>query len=88
MKYSLSSSGWDSNEIEAINHVIKSDRFTMGKQVQKFEKKIAEFHNCKHAVMLNSGSSANLVAATAITLKNKVIKINFLKKGELFWLQQ
>jgi CDP-6-deoxy-D-xylo-4-hexulose-3-dehydrase len=80
MKYSLSSSGWDSNEIEAINHVIKSDRFTMGKQVQKFEKKIAEFHNCKHAVMLNSGSSANLVAATAITLKKQSYKDKFFKE--------
>jgi CDP-6-deoxy-D-xylo-4-hexulose-3-dehydrase len=38
----------------------------MGLNVQNFEKKFAEFVGSKYAVMVNSGSSANLVAATVI----------------------
>ncbi len=37
--YSLSSSTWDEKELNAINEVIKSDIFTMGKKVAEFEKR-------------------------------------------------
>ena len=79
MKYTLSSNGWDQEEIKAINSVIKSERYTMGPQVNTFENKIAKFHNSKHAVMLNSGSSANLVATTAITIKQDGFKRQFFR---------
>lgn len=40
---------------------------TSGKFNEKFEKKFAEFLNVKHALSVNSGSSANLLALTALT---------------------
>lgn len=83
MKYSLSDSGWDNAEIKAINSVIRSDRFTMGDRVKKFEREVSKFHNCKHAVMTNSGSSANLIASTALTIKKQGYKKNFFKSRGL-----
>ena len=41
--YSLASSTWDEKELNAINEVIKSDIFTMGKKVAEFEKDFARF---------------------------------------------
>ena len=38
MKYGLCQSSWDEEELEAINEVIKSDMFTMGKYVAEYEK--------------------------------------------------
>jgi CDP-6-deoxy-D-xylo-4-hexulose-3-dehydrase len=76
----LCSSSWDHEEYEALERVIKSDRFTLGQEVETFELAFAQFHSSKFAVMFNSGSSANLAAATAIKLtssqdgtRNKVI---------------
>ena len=77
MKYELASSTWDELEIEAINRVIKSGRYTMGEEVAKFEREFAEFFGSKHAVMVNSGSSANLLAIAALEFRSK----NNLKKG-------
>ena len=63
--YPLASSTWDEREIEAIQNVIKSGRFTMGEQVSSFEVKFAEAVGAKFAVMVNSGSSANLALLAA-----------------------
>ena len=38
MFYPLTSDTWNHNEIKAINKVIKSKQFTMGKEVKNFEK--------------------------------------------------
>lgn len=38
-KYTLASSTWDEKELQAIQDVIKSDMFTMGKKVAEFEKR-------------------------------------------------
>lgn len=61
IKYSLASSTWDENEIAAINRVISTGNFTMGSQVAEFESQFARYIGTKFAVMVNSGSSANLV---------------------------
>ena len=42
-KYSLSSNTWDSKEYIAIQRVINSNLFTMGKEVSSFESKFAKF---------------------------------------------
>ena len=62
----LATSSWDEEEYEAIQRVVKSDRFTMGPEVEAFEKEFAEFFGTKFAVMSNSGSSANLLAIAAL----------------------
>jgi CDP-6-deoxy-D-xylo-4-hexulose-3-dehydrase len=65
-KYPLATSTWDDKEIEAINTVIASDMYTMGKHVQQFEEEFAQFVGSKYSVMVNSGSSANLLAVAAL----------------------
>jgi len=66
MSLPLATSTWDQKEIEAINRVIKSDHYTMGKEVEKFEKDFANYVGSKYCVMSNSGSSANLLAIAAL----------------------
>ena len=66
MKYPLACNTWDEREIEAIHKVIESGRYTMGPKVEEFENKFAEKMGVKHAVMTNSGSSANLLMMAAL----------------------
>ncbi|HFP7527992.1 TPA: DegT/DnrJ/EryC1/StrS family aminotransferase [Campylobacter jejuni] len=65
-KYALASSTWDEKELQAIQDVIKSDMFTMGKKVAEFEKDFVKFAGSKYAVMTSSGSTANLIATAAL----------------------
>ncbi|EPX3994698.1 DegT/DnrJ/EryC1/StrS family aminotransferase [Campylobacter coli] len=76
--YLLASSTWDEKELQAIQDVIKSDMFTMGKKVAEFEKDFAKFVGSKYAVMTSSGSTANLIA-TAVLFYTKNPK---LKRGD------
>ena len=78
MKYELASSSWDNKEIEAIQNVISKDNYTMGDYVKQFEKDFAEFTGNKYCVMVNSGSSANLLAIAAMFFKSE----NPLKRGD------
>ncbi len=65
MVYPLTSSTWDQSEAAAITNVLVSGRFTMGPRVDEFEKMFADHFGARHAVMVNSGSSANLLAVAA-----------------------
>ena len=78
MKYELASSSWGEEEIEAIKSVIDGDMYTMGKAVGRFESDFARFTDHKYCVMVNSGSSANLLAIAAMFYK----KDNPLKRGD------
>ena len=69
-KYSLASSTWGNEEIEAIQSVIQSGRFTMGERVEEFEREFAKTLGSKYAVMVNSGSSANLALLTSARYRN------------------
>ena len=71
MFYDLASTTWGDEEIAAIHRVIDSDRFTMGDHVRRFEEAFAARLEMKHAVMVNSGSSANLVAVAALFYKRE-----------------
>jgi CDP-6-deoxy-D-xylo-4-hexulose-3-dehydrase len=73
--YPLANSTWDLREIEAIHRVIDSGHYTMGAQVKAFEAAFADQFGSKHAVMVNSGSSANLLAVAALFFKkNPIVK--------------
>ena len=61
MKYPLASSTWNSSEINAIQRVIASDKYSMGLEVMEYERKFAEYTSSKYAVMVSSGSAANLI---------------------------
>ncbi len=66
MGYDLASSTWGPEELAAIQRLLDSGRFTMGDQVRRFEEAFAAKFGMKHAVMVNSGSSANLVGVAAL----------------------
>jgi len=72
IKYKLSDDTWGSEEINAINEVIASNRFTMGEKTKQFEQKFADFIGSKYALMVNSGSSANLLAIAALVYSGKL----------------
>jgi len=79
-KYALASSTWDEKEYSAIQRVIDSDMFTMGKEVAQYEKDFAEFFGSKYALMVSSGSTANLLMIAALFFtKNESLK---LKRGD------
>lgn len=69
MFYELAVSTWGPEELEAIQRVIASGHLTIGPKVAQFERDFAAYHNCKYAVMANSGSSANLLAVAALFYK-------------------
>jgi dTDP-4-amino-4,6-dideoxygalactose transaminase len=53
-------------EISAAKAVLDSGFVTMGKLCAQFEREFAAYIGVKHAVMVNSGSSANLLALFAL----------------------
>lgn len=61
MKYALASSTWDSSEINAIQRVIASGKYSMGSEVLEYERNFAKYTGSKYAVMVSSGSAANLI---------------------------
>lgn len=71
MAYELSSTSWGTEELDAIDRVVRSGRFTMGEHVRRFEDAFAAKFGMKHAVMVNSGSSANLVAVAALSYRSR-----------------
>jgi dTDP-4-amino-4,6-dideoxygalactose transaminase len=74
----MATSTWDEREIAALNRVIESGQFSMGDEVKAFETEFASFVGAKHCVMVNSGSSANLLAVAALFYR----KDNPLKRGD------
>ena len=70
--YPLAFSTWDDKEIEAIQSVIETDMYTMGKHVKQFEQEFAEKFGSQHAIMVNSGSSANLLMLSLLKWKYKL----------------
>ena len=72
IRYSLSNDTWDEKELEAIRRVISSNRFTMGVEVEAYEKAFAKYFGAKYAVMSNSGSSANLLAISALIYSGRL----------------
>lgn len=72
MKYSLSSDTWDKEELEAIQQVIDGGRYTMGPRVAQFERAFAKKFDVPYAVMVNSGSSANLLMLSLLANKDQL----------------
>lgn len=72
INYKLSSQCWDDKEIKSIYKVIKSNQYTMSKNVELFENKFAKYFNMKHAIMFNSGSSANFAVLFSFIFHSKI----------------
>lgn len=76
-KYPLATATWDDAEYQALQDVIASGMFTMGPKVAQFERDFAQYTGSKYAVMVNSGSSANLLMVAALFYtKNTRLKLN------------
>ncbi len=70
---SIPSYGWE-EVVEAIDSMLTT-RLTMGEKVKQFEAAFANYIGTKHAIMVNSGSSANLLALSVLTnpaLSNRI----------------
>lgn len=65
-KYPLATTTWDEKEIAAMHRVIDSGMFTMGSHVKAFEEQFSAFTGSNYAIMVNSGSSANLIMIAAL----------------------
>ena len=69
MKIKLMEDSISQEEITAINDCLKSGEYTQGRIVEEFEQKFAEWNGSKYALMVNSGSSANLLMVAALKKK-------------------
>ena len=65
MRYKLLDDAFSSQDIEKGIRVLKSKQITMNKETRNFEKNFAKKVGAKYALMVNSGSSANLIALFA-----------------------
>ncbi len=64
--YPLACDSWDQEEVAVLKQIAESGFQTMGGHVRAFEQAFADYMGRKHAVMVNSGSSANLLAISAL----------------------
>jgi CDP-6-deoxy-D-xylo-4-hexulose-3-dehydrase len=78
-KYSLLDNGLSNSDVLVGKKVLSSKRITMGEHTRNFETAFAKKLNVKHALMVNSGSSANLLAVFAA---GNPLKKNRLKPGD------
>lgn len=69
--YPLATSTWDEAELQVMQEVIRSGQFTMGEHVARFEQAFAQYVGSRYCVMVNSGSSANLLMVAALFYDRK-----------------
>ncbi|PTQ81038.1 CDP-6-deoxy-D-xylo-4-hexulose-3-dehydrase [Nitrosospira multiformis] len=75
-KFPLATATWGQEEIDAMQRVIASGMFTMGANVRAFERDFADYIGSKYCVMVNSGSSSNLLIVAALFYtKNPRLKL-------------
>src|SRR5262249_56915169 len=58
---------FDADELVAAVDAVLDFWLTLGPQGEAFERELAEYVGTRHALVVNSGSSANLVAFAALT---------------------
>lgn len=76
-RFPLATTSWDKRELDALRRVIDTDRYTMGDEVAEFERQFALHFGSNFAIMVNSGSSANLLMTAALAYtKNPKFKIS------------
>jgi len=78
-KYQLLENGFSNKDISIGKNVLSSKRITMASHTKNFEVAFAKKLGAKYALMVNSGSSANLLATFAA---GNPLKKNCLKRGD------
>tara|TARA_B100001057_G_scaffold500029_1_gene613073 strand:+ start:20846 stop:22153 length:1308 start_codon:yes stop_codon:yes gene_type:complete len=76
----VSGKSFDYKDVESLVDASLDFWLTEGRFTDEFEKKFSEYLQIKHAVPVNSGSSANLLAFTALT--SHKLKDRAIKKGD------
>lgn len=71
MRIPLAVIGLTGPDIENAIAVLQSGNLTMGSQVREFEKRMSEYLGVNHFVMVNSGSSANLLVIESLLRPSK-----------------
>lgn len=71
IKFPLAADSFGDEEKQAVANIMASGHYTMGPEVKKFENEFASWVGAKHAVMVNSGSSANLLMIAALLTRSK-----------------
>ena len=71
---------FDQKDIETLIDSSLDFWLTEGRYTDLFEKKFSDFINVKNTVLVNSGSSANLLALSSLT--SPKLKEKALKKGD------
>jgi CDP-6-deoxy-D-xylo-4-hexulose-3-dehydrase len=79
--YPLLENAFTTEDILKGIEVILSKKITMSEITKEFEYEFSKYIGSKYALMVNSGSSANLLAAFALTNPKKR---NHLKKNDMF----
>ena len=67
LHFPLVDSSYDNQEVISCMATLLSGQLTMGAKVRQFEENFARYCGAPYAVMVNSGSSANLLALSALT---------------------
>lgn len=78
LTYSTAYSTFSQEEKETIYQVVQEGFYSMGARVKQFEEDFAMFFGKQHAIMVNSGSSANLIATASLFYRSR----NNLKAGD------
>jgi dTDP-4-amino-4,6-dideoxygalactose transaminase len=71
---------YDENEIKSLVSASLDMRWVDGEITRRFEREMAKYLGVRFAIMCNSGSSANLLAVSALT--SELFKSNRLKPGD------
>ena len=78
-KYLLSPNSFSNEDIICGIEILLSKKITMSNLTKKFEHAFAKYIGAKYALMVNSGSSANLLSTFALV---NPLKKNKLKRGD------
>src|SRR5438309_5518235 len=72
---------YGADEVEEALESMLSTWVTMGKKVKRFEEMFAEYLGSRYAVMVNSGSSANLLTLSVLT--NPLLQDRIMPRTEI-----
>ena len=83
--HSLATNTWSDDEIEAGCKALRSGRTTMGERCALFERLFAEYTGTRYAVMVNSGSSANLLMIAALVYTGRLPRGSLVAVPAVSW---
>lgn len=87
-KIPLAAPSYDAEEVIDALESMMSGWVTMGKKVKEFEESFSEYVKTKYSIMVNSGSSANLLALSVLTnpvFKDRIPKESFVITPAVTW---